>query len=113
MNSLFKTKASSLAKIAALPVFRSPADLYNETTVPYDLQKKQLEGEGSFKEAKYFSGSHYQLAKLVAGSRKQYRSLPEYAARDALARKEYLHWKHYLQASIKNPAVPSFPCRLN
>jgi hypothetical protein len=70
MNSLFKTKASSLAKIAALPVFRSPADLYNETAVPYDLQKKQLEGEGSFKETKYFSASHYQMAKLVAASRK-------------------------------------------
>jgi hypothetical protein len=42
MSSLFKTKASSLAKISALPVLRSPADLYNEKTLPYDLQRKQL-----------------------------------------------------------------------
>lgn len=41
MSSLFKTKASSLAKVSALPVFRSPADLYNEKSLPYDLQRKQ------------------------------------------------------------------------
>lgn len=29
LNNLYKTKASSLAKIATLPVFRHPADLLN------------------------------------------------------------------------------------
>lgn len=75
MSSLIKTKASSLAKINALPVFRSPADLYNEFTLPYDLQKKQIEGEAAYTEGKYISAAQYQLAKSLAGSRKQYRSL--------------------------------------
>lgn len=44
MSSLIKTKASSLAKVAALPRLRSPADLYNEYTQPYDLQKKLMNG---------------------------------------------------------------------
>lgn len=77
MNSLFKTKASSLAKVAALPVFRSPADLYNEATLPFDVQRRQLEGEASFSDGKYFSNGHFQLAQSVAASRKQYRSLSE------------------------------------
>jgi hypothetical protein len=105
MASLFKTKASSLAKVAALPVLRSPADLYNELTLPYDLQRKQLEGEGTFSEAKYYSEGHYQLAQSVAASRKQYRSLPESAAREALAQEEYLNWRTYLQQSAKQPSV--------
>lgn len=49
MTSLFKTKASTLAKISALPVFRSPKDLYNEFTEPMDLQKKQIDGELGWK----------------------------------------------------------------
>jgi hypothetical protein len=105
MSSLFKTKASSLAKVSALPVFRSPADLYNEKTLPYDLQRKQLEGEGSPSQTAYFSNSHYQLAKAVAASRKQYRSLAESAAREALARKEYGQWRRYLEQSCQQPAV--------
>jgi hypothetical protein len=52
---LFKTKASSLAKVAALPVFRHPADLLNEYTLPYDLQRKQIEGEASLEEGQYVS----------------------------------------------------------
>lgn len=35
LNQIYKTKASSLAKIAALPVYRSPADLLNEHTHSY------------------------------------------------------------------------------
>lgn len=73
MSSLFKTKASSLAKVTALPVFRSPADLYNENTISFDVQKKQIEGDTNG--VKYFSGAHQQLAKFLAESRKQYRAL--------------------------------------
>jgi len=42
ISNVFKTKASSLAKIAALPVYRHPADLLNEHALSYDLQKKQI-----------------------------------------------------------------------
>jgi hypothetical protein len=67
---LTKTKASTLAKVAALPVFRHPADLLNEYTLPYDLQIKQLEGEAPFEGGQYVSQNHFNLAKLVAGVRK-------------------------------------------
>jgi hypothetical protein len=67
---LYKTRASSLAKVAALPVYRHPADLLNEYTLPYDLQQKQIAGEASFEEGQYASQGHFNLAKLVAGIRK-------------------------------------------
>ena len=75
MTSLFKTKVSTLAKVSALTVFRSPKDLYNEFTEPMDLQKKQIDGELGWKEGKYFSNYHYHLAHSVGASRKQYRSV--------------------------------------
>lgn len=40
-----KSKASTLAKIAALPRYRHPMDLLNEPHLPYDLQIKQMKGE--------------------------------------------------------------------
>ena len=43
MASIYtKSKASTLAKIAALPRYRSPKDLLNEPHLPYDLQIKQI-----------------------------------------------------------------------
>ena len=105
MTSLFKTKASTLAKVSALTVFRSPKDLYNEFTQPMDLQKKQIDGELGWKGGKYFSNFHYNLSQSVGASRKQYRSVVESTAREAIARKEYIIWKDYLRGSIKNPQV--------
>ena len=44
MQSFTKTKASTIAKIAALPRYRHPMDLLNEPKLPYSLQKSQIEG---------------------------------------------------------------------
>ena len=44
LSNIFKTKASSLAKVAALPVYRHPADLLNEHSQPYHIQKQQISG---------------------------------------------------------------------
>lgn len=43
-----KSKASTLAKIAALPRFRSPKDLINEPHLPYDIQIAQIKGKAPF-----------------------------------------------------------------
>jgi hypothetical protein len=40
MSSLFKTRASSLAKVANLPRYRHPADLINEDYRPIYQQNK-------------------------------------------------------------------------
>ena len=42
LQSFTKSKASTLAKIAALPRFRHPKDLLNEPTLPFQLQKQQI-----------------------------------------------------------------------
>lgn len=42
MKSLYRTKASSLAKVAALPRHRHPADLINAFQHPFDLQRNQI-----------------------------------------------------------------------
>ena len=56
MASAFtKSKASTIAKIAALPRFRSPKDLINEPHLPYDVQIRQINGVSTFKEGQYLS----------------------------------------------------------
>ena len=42
LQGFSKTKASTLAKIAALPRYRHPMDLLNEPTLPFQLQRQQI-----------------------------------------------------------------------
>ena len=76
-TQLFKTKASSLAKVAALPRHRHPADLLNEYTLPYKLQRQMVYGQISQEKGKYYSDNHYQLMSFLSKSRKKYRSASE------------------------------------
>ena len=71
---LFKTKASSLAKIAALPRHSNPADLLNEYTLPYKLQRQMIDAQISQEEGNYYSDHHYQLMSHLSKSRKDYRA---------------------------------------
>lgn len=72
LKALSKSKASTLAKIAALPRFRHPMDLFNEPHLPFDVQTKQIEGTLSLKEGQYLSHEHFQLCKSSSTFKKQY-----------------------------------------
>lgn len=87
LMSVFKTKASSLAKIAALPRIRSPYDLYNEPHLAYDIQAKQIAGELEFTEGNYYSQLHYELAKDVTPLRNSYRTISDLHERELVADK--------------------------
>jgi len=74
MASVFtKSKASTLAKLAALPRFRSPKDLLNEPHLPYDLQISQIKGTADMKEGKYMSSHHYDLCQKTSQLRQAYK----------------------------------------
>jgi hypothetical protein len=54
-SRISRSKASTLAKIAALPRFRSPKDLLNEPHVAYHLQINQIKGTAP---GNYLSNQH-------------------------------------------------------
>lgn len=80
-SAITKSKASTLAKLAALPRFRHPMDLLKEPHLPYDLQIQQMEGSATQKDGQYISKRHFELCKDSAELRTQYRSSSSVEAR--------------------------------
>lgn len=113
LNNLYKTTASSLAKVAALPVYRHPADLLNEFHHPYDLQRKQIEAQLPYKEGLYVSHEHYVLARNASQLRTQYRSVTDAGEREKLAEREFRLWNTYLNQSLTHSDVFLALCRSN
>lgn len=108
LNAFTKSKASTLAKIAALPRFRHPMDLLNEPHLPYDLQVKQMDATLTFKEGQYLSHEHYQLCKSSASLRTQYRESQEVETRQQIALKHFNIWDRYLSYWLSRPEVTSY-----
>lgn len=73
VTGLAKSKASTIAKLAALPRYRHPMDLLNEPHLPYDLQVQQMNGQAPQKGGQYLSPKHYELMKQSAQLRTSYR----------------------------------------
>ena len=74
LNLFTKPKATTMAKLAAMPRYRDPRDLLNEPYLPYDLQMKQINAELPFnKKGKYLSREHYHLCRESHENRLEYR----------------------------------------
>ena len=98
-TQLFKSRASSLAKVAELPVHRHPADLLNEFTLPFKLQKQMISAGISQEEGKYYSQHHYDLVSYLAKSRTEYRQAT-HSERKSIAEAEFEQWDNYLNMNM-------------
>ncbi len=75
MNAhLYKTKASTLQKIANLPRFRHPADLVTYETRPVRQQRLEIDGQLEFGKNLYFSPAQEALVKDLLATRTGFRS---------------------------------------
>jgi hypothetical protein len=100
-----KSKASTLAKIAALPRYRSPKDLLNEPHLPYDKQTLQIQAALSFEEGEYLSEDHFKLCSVSTSLRKDYTAAQAINARQDLAAKHFDAWSGYLDGWLAVPEV--------
>ena len=96
LNMFTKPKATTLAKLAAMPRFRDPRDLLNEPHLPYDLQTKQMNGQLTFKGGKFLSNEHYQLCRANKKAREDYLSSEDKGKRGQIAGRIFGVWDKYL-----------------
>jgi hypothetical protein len=74
MANLYRPRTIALAKMAALPKYRHPADLANEYQRPVSQQLKALNGEFEFGKGLYVNQRYEQLIKSIVPLRKSFRA---------------------------------------
>jgi|JI6StandDraft_1071083.scaffolds.fasta_scaffold01350_8 hypothetical protein len=73
MTNLYRPRTIALAKMAALPRYRHPADLANEYHRPVSLQLRAMNGEFEFGKGLYTNDRYEQLIKSIVPLRSSFR----------------------------------------
>jgi hypothetical protein len=110
---LYKTKASTLKKVADLHRYQHPGDLVHMMTQPIKMQRLQIDGKLEFEANRYISPAHEKLVKELMPTRTTFRTEP-LELRLSTAAREYDIWRGYLEGLVSTlPSVPSIPLSLS
>lgn len=101
MANLYRPRTIALAKMAALPKYRHPADLANEYQRPVSQQLSAINGEFEFGKGLYINDRYEKLISSVLPLRKSFRSAVRAADRVTIAKQEVDHWENYVRQGIE------------
>ncbi|MBS1889692.1 MAG: hypothetical protein JST59_00235 [Actinobacteria bacterium] len=100
MANLYKPRTIALAKMAALPRYRHPADLANEYQRPVSQQLRAINGEFEFDKGLYPNDRYEQLIKAILPLRSSFKQAVRTSERTPIAEKEISHWEEYVRKGI-------------